>query len=130
MSDFREEEKLGKAYDSHLTRRLMGYMKPYKAQVWLALLLTLVVTPLEALPPALFLVALDWYIVPVTKGTLSFAAGMRGLGLVTLINLAALQFRDAIFASARDAKCRPENNVRLAQGNFRAPASSAHEFLR
>jgi ATP-binding cassette, subfamily B, multidrug efflux pump len=90
MSDFREEEKLGKAYDSHLTKRLIGYMKPYKAQVWLALLLTLVVTPLEALPPALFLVALDWYIVPVTKGTLTFAAGMRGLGLVTLLNLAAL----------------------------------------
>ena len=30
MSDFREEEKLGKAYDAHFTRRLMGYMKPYK----------------------------------------------------------------------------------------------------
>jgi ATP-binding cassette subfamily B multidrug efflux pump len=96
MSDFREEEKLGKAYDSHLTRRLIGYMKPYKAQVWLALLLTLVVTPLEALPPALFLVALDWYIVPVTKGTLTFAAGMRGLGLVTLLNLAALLFSFAM----------------------------------
>jgi ATP-binding cassette subfamily B multidrug efflux pump len=96
MSDFREEEKLGKAYDSHLTRRLMGYMKPYKAQVWLALLLTLVVTPLEALPPALFLVALDWYIVPVTKGTLTFGAGMRGLGWVTLINLAALLFSFAM----------------------------------
>jgi ATP-binding cassette subfamily B multidrug efflux pump len=96
MSDFREEEKLGKAYDSHLTRRLIGYMKPYKAQVWLALLLTLVVTPLEALPPALFLVALDWYIVPVTRGTLTFAAGMRGLGLVTLLNLAALLFSFAM----------------------------------
>ena len=96
MSDFREEEKLGKAYDSHLTKRLIGYMKPYKAQVWLALLLTLVVTPLEALPPALFLVALDWYIVPVTKGTLSFTAGMHGLGLVTLINLAALLFSFAM----------------------------------
>jgi ATP-binding cassette, subfamily B, multidrug efflux pump len=96
MSDFREEEKLGKAYDSHLTKRLIGYMKPYKAQVWLALLLTLVVTPLEALPPALFLVALDWYIVPVTKGAITFAAGMRGLGLVTLINLAALLFSFAM----------------------------------
>ena len=37
MSDFREEEKLGKAYDAHLTRRLMGYMKPYKLLVWFAL---------------------------------------------------------------------------------------------
>src|SRR5579864_7956059 len=96
MSDFREEEKLGKVYDSHLARRLMGYMKPYKAQVWLALLLTLIVTPLAALPPALFWVALDWYIVPVFKKTLAFEAGMRGLGWVTLVNLAALLFSFAI----------------------------------
>jgi ATP-binding cassette subfamily B protein len=90
MSDFREEEKLGKAYDARLTRRLMGYMKPYKAQVWLALLMTLVVTPLEILPPYLFAVALDRYIVPVTDGKLSFAIGMHGLGRVTVIYLAAL----------------------------------------
>ncbi|HEY4837208.1 MAG TPA: ABC transporter ATP-binding protein [Candidatus Acidoferrales bacterium] len=96
MSDFREEEKLGKAYDSHLARRLMRYMKPYKGQVWLALLLTLVVTPLAALPPALFWVALDRYIVPVFKKTLPFATGMRGLGWITLINLAALLFGFAI----------------------------------
>ena len=90
MSDFREEEKLGKAYDSHLTRRLMGYMKPYKAQVWFALILTLVVTPLEGLPPALFAIALDRYIVPVTLGAITFINGMHGLGIVTLINLSAL----------------------------------------
>jgi ATP-binding cassette subfamily B multidrug efflux pump len=90
MSDFREEEKLGKAYDSHLTRRLMGYMKPYKAQVWFALVLTLVVTPLEGLPPALFAIALDRYIVPVTRGAITFINGMHGLGIVTLINLSAL----------------------------------------
>jgi ATP-binding cassette subfamily B protein len=90
MSDFREEEKLGKAYDSHLTRRLMGYMKPYKAQVWFALVLTLIVTPLEGLPPALFAIALDRYIVPVTRGTITFLNGMHGLGIVTLINLSAL----------------------------------------
>jgi ATP-binding cassette, subfamily B, multidrug efflux pump len=90
MSDFREEEKLGKAYDSHLTKRLMRYMKPYKAQVWFALILTLVVTPLEGLPPALFAIALDRYIVPVTRGTITFLYGMHGLGIVTLINLSAL----------------------------------------
>ena len=30
MSDFREEEALGKAYDSQLLRRLMTYLRPYK----------------------------------------------------------------------------------------------------
>ena len=33
MSDFREEEKLGKLYDTHLTRRLMKYLRPYRWQV-------------------------------------------------------------------------------------------------
>jgi ATP-binding cassette subfamily B protein len=96
MSDFREEEKLGKAYDSHLTRRLVGYMKPYKAQVWFALFLTLVVTPLEILPPYLFAVALDNYIIPVTNGKLTFAIGMHKLGWVTMIYLAALLFSFAV----------------------------------
>lgn len=96
MSDFREEEKLGKAYDSHLTRRLVGYMKPYKAQVWFALFLTLVVTPLEILPPYLFAVALDSYIIPVTEGKLTFAVGMTKLLWVTLIYLATLLFSFAV----------------------------------
>ena len=90
MSDFREEEKLGKAYDAHLTRRLMGYMKPYKLLVWFALLLTLIVTPLEAVSPYLFAVALDKYIVPVTRGVMNFSAGMTGLGWVTVIFLASI----------------------------------------
>ena len=34
MSDFREEEKLGKVYDTQLTRRLLKYLRPY--QWWVA----------------------------------------------------------------------------------------------
>jgi ATP-binding cassette subfamily B multidrug efflux pump len=30
MSDFREEEKLGKVYDAQLTRRLLKYLRPYR----------------------------------------------------------------------------------------------------
>ena len=30
MSDFREEEKLGKLYDTQITRRLMKYLWPYR----------------------------------------------------------------------------------------------------
>ena len=33
MSDFREEEALGKVYDSHLTRRLLKYLRPYRKMV-------------------------------------------------------------------------------------------------
>ena len=34
-----EEEALGKAYDSRLMRRLLGYMRPYRMRVFLALAL-------------------------------------------------------------------------------------------
>ena len=47
MSDFREEEALGKAYDSQLLRRLMTYLRPYKWSVVFAVFLTLLVGPLD-----------------------------------------------------------------------------------
>ncbi len=47
MSDFREEEKLGKLYDSQLTRRLMQYLRPYRLQVVLAVSFTLGITAME-----------------------------------------------------------------------------------
>jgi ATP-binding cassette, subfamily B, multidrug efflux pump len=46
MSDFREEEALGKAYDSQLLKRLMTYLRPYKWTVAVAVFLTLLVGPL------------------------------------------------------------------------------------
>ena len=54
MSDFREEEKLGKLYDSQLTRRLMQYLRPYRLQVVLAVSFTLGITALEIAGPYLF----------------------------------------------------------------------------
>jgi len=41
MSDFREEEALGKLYDRRTARRLFRYLRPYKNWVILATLLTL-----------------------------------------------------------------------------------------
>ena len=45
MSNIHEEEKLGKAYDARLMRRLMQYLRPYKWRVVLALALVAIVTP-------------------------------------------------------------------------------------
>jgi len=39
MSNPHEEEALGKAYDSRLMKRLLGYMAPYKWNVVVALAL-------------------------------------------------------------------------------------------
>jgi ATP-binding cassette subfamily B multidrug efflux pump len=79
MSDFREEEKLGKLYDSQLTRRLMEYLRPYRLQVVLAVSFTLGITALEILGPFLFSVGIDRYIIPGFDGKIPRAAAVLGL---------------------------------------------------
>ena len=57
-----EEEILGKAYDSRLMKRLLGYIKPYKKYVIFAILLNIVVAALGPLRPYLTKIAIDKYI--------------------------------------------------------------------
>ena len=62
-TDYREEEALGKAYDSRLMRRLMVYLRPYKGRVILALLSLIAVSASQQLSPFLSKIAIDRYIV-------------------------------------------------------------------
>jgi ATP-binding cassette, subfamily B, multidrug efflux pump len=87
-----EEEALGKAYDAHLMRRLMEYMRPYKWRVVFALALTLAVTPLELAPPKLFQIALDRYLVPAGHHVIGIGAAQRGLVLISVVYLLVLIF--------------------------------------
>ena len=87
MSDFREEEKLGKLYDTQLTRRLLQYMRPYRWQVALAVAMTLGVTGMEIAGPYLFHIGIDNYILPGFIGAITRSAAMRGLVIVVLILL-------------------------------------------
>jgi ATP-binding cassette subfamily B multidrug efflux pump len=96
MTDFREEEALGKAYDSQLLRRLMTYLRPYKGSVVFAVFLTLLVGPLEVVGPYLFGFGVDRYIVPGTNGLLPAADALRGISLVSLGFLAALLLSFAV----------------------------------
>lgn len=57
-----EDEVLGKAYDSRLMRRLLGYIKPYKKYVILAIFLNIIVAALGPLRPYLTKIAVDKYI--------------------------------------------------------------------
>jgi len=57
-----EEEVLGKAYDSRLMRRLVAYLRPYKAYVVLALILILCESGLEVTFPLLTKISIDRYI--------------------------------------------------------------------
>ncbi len=57
-----EDEVLGKAYDSKLMKRLLGYIKPYKKYVISAIILNIIVASLGPLRPVLTKIAIDKYI--------------------------------------------------------------------
>ena len=90
MSDFREEEALGKLYDRRTARRLFRYLRPYKGWVTVAILLTLPIAPLAAIGPKLFQIAVDQYIVPVLRNELASDAAARGIGWMSLLLVGSL----------------------------------------
>src|SRR5579862_4765638 len=90
MSDFREEEKLGKLYDSALTRRLMKYLRPYRWHVVAAVSITLGVTAMEIVSPYLFHIAVDKYIVPGFSSTITRHKALIGLLWVVAASAGAL----------------------------------------
>ena len=63
--DLVEEEVLGKAYDSRLMRRLLGYMRPYRMLVALSLVFLLAQSALQVLGPLLTRTAVDRYLQPI-----------------------------------------------------------------
>src|SRR5256884_37215 len=90
MSNMHEEEALGKAYDSHLMRRLLAYMKPYRWSVVLAMGMVAIVTPLELAPPWFFQHAIDSYFVPALNKAIPESLAWRGIGWLSLIFLLVL----------------------------------------
>ncbi|HET8892138.1 MAG TPA: ABC transporter ATP-binding protein [Candidatus Angelobacter sp.] len=57
-----EEEVLGKAYDSRLMKRLLGYLRPYKWQVVVALISIVLKAGADVLGPFLTKTAIDKYL--------------------------------------------------------------------
>lgn len=62
-----EEEVLGKAYDAHLMRRVVAYLRPYWRLTVLSLALLLVGSMLQITGPLLTKWAVDRYLVPTPK---------------------------------------------------------------
>ena len=58
-----EEDVLGKAYDSHLMKRLLKYLKPYRLWIALAIILTIGISLATTIRPYLTRIAIDKYIV-------------------------------------------------------------------
>jgi ATP-binding cassette subfamily B protein len=76
-----EEEVLGKAYDARLMRRLIGYLRPYRAHVALAIAAIVGHSALQLVPPYLTKTVIDAYIP---------AGDLSGLGLVAVVYLITL----------------------------------------
>ncbi|MGA9884938.1 MAG: ABC transporter ATP-binding protein [Candidatus Acidiferrales bacterium] len=90
MSDFREEEKLGKVYDTRLTTRLLGYLRPYRWLVALAISITIGVAAMELIGPYLFKVAIDSYIDPGFSHKILRSVALKGLLVVAWAYLGTL----------------------------------------
>ena len=78
-----DDEVLGKAYDARLMRRLLGYMRPYRARIGLAFFAILGLSLLQLAPPYLTKVAIDTHIAA------GDADGLTPLALLLLAVLAA-----------------------------------------
>ncbi len=86
---YEEDAILGRAYDARLMRRLLGYVRPYRRTVALAILLLLGASLSDLAGPALYRVAIDRYIAP--QGPAGpLRADLRGLAGVAALYLLIL----------------------------------------
>lgn len=86
-----EEEKLGKAYDAGLMKRLMRYVRPYRDLFVAAIVLSLLVTGTELVFPYITKIVIDRYMLPsqsleqAVAGISQFALLFLGLLLARLL---------------------------------------------
>ena len=84
VTQFHEEEAIGKTYDFQIARRLLRYLKPYVRLLIPALLLTLALNLLGVLPPKFTEYAIDGYILP---------RKLQGLGVLVALFFATQLLR-------------------------------------
>ncbi len=80
---------LGKAYDPHITRRLWGYIRPYRRRLFAAIVLMILATLMNVSGPYLIKVALDN---GVAKGDLAALAQTVGLYVATALAMWACTY--------------------------------------
>jgi ATP-binding cassette subfamily B protein len=86
-----DEDVLGKAYDNRLMRRLLGYLRPYRRQVAIAVFAIIGHSCLELAPPYLTKIAIDRYIPARDASGLAVMAGLYLLALIASFALEYLQ---------------------------------------
>jgi ATP-binding cassette, subfamily B, multidrug efflux pump len=87
-NDYREEDKLGKGYDSQLMSRLLQYLKPYRKYVALAITLLVISSAFGLAGPYLVKIAIDNYI------TASDFGGLQQIAMIYLLFLFVQFFTD------------------------------------
>ena len=87
---FDEDEILGKAYDARLMRRLLGYLRPYRGLVIIALLIILGISVTEAAPPVIAKFIVDSAIAPAVNGQIGIDEGLGRLAPLGLAYIAVL----------------------------------------
>src|SRR5271167_2523906 len=91
-----DDEIVGKAYDGHLMRRLLTYLRPYKVQTTLAALTIIFKAGSDVMGPYLVKVAVDTYMSDTPPAQLSWLARhlnpnpMTGITQIGLLYLGAL----------------------------------------
>src|SRR2546428_10284235 len=76
---FDEDEILGKAYDARLMRRLLGYLRPYRGLVIVALVILLGLSFADVAPPIIAKFIIDNAIAPAVSGQIPPEEGFSRL---------------------------------------------------
>ena len=84
-----DDDVIGKAYDSRLMRRLLGYLRPYRRSVLVALAAIITHSVLQLAPPYLTKLVIDTYI---PAGDLGGLVHVAGIYLAVLAGSFALEF--------------------------------------
>jgi len=96
-----DDDVAGKAYDSRLMRRLLTYLRPYKLQVAISAVATILKSATDSAGPLLVMIAVDTYMSAAPPAHLPWLARhlsrypiapMRGITLIAAIYLGALLF--------------------------------------
>jgi len=64
----RQEDEGAKAFDPHLARRLLRYLRPYRLRAGVSVVLVILSSLLEIMGPAIIAVAIDLYVQPLHSG--------------------------------------------------------------
>ena len=90
MADHHEEEQLGKLYDAHAARRLIGYLAPYRRKVVIALALTVGLNLARQVGPLLTKWAIDDYVKPASEGAMKLDQAFHGITILSLVYILSL----------------------------------------